>query len=110
MHDHPDDDELLTARDPDAFGAFYVRHQSHVQRYFMTRVGDAQVAADLTAETFACALVARRRFVSGEVPATAGLYAIASRRLVDLHRRRAAEERLHTTLAAHTRLLPTPSP
>ena len=87
----PSDDELLASSDPEAFGVFYARHADAVQRYFARRTGDAELAADLTSETFAAALLARRRFVPGGPPAAAWLYTIAARRLVD-HRRRAVTE------------------
>jgi hypothetical protein len=47
------DDELLrrARREPDAFAAFYFRHERLVLAFFVGRVGDAEVAADLVAET-----------------------------------------------------------
>ena len=53
--DRSSDDELLAAAraDPLAFGAFYRRHEERMLAFFLGRVGDAEVAADLTAETFA---------------------------------------------------------
>ena len=56
-----DDDELLSRarRDPAAFGTFYERHERLVLGYFMRRTRDPELAADLAAETFAVALVAR---------------------------------------------------
>src|SRR5215210_3862520 len=56
------DDELLSSDDPEAFGLFYDRHVKSLLGYFARRTHDPEVAADLTAETFAAALVARRRF------------------------------------------------
>jgi len=86
------DEALLRSPDPEAFGIFYARHLQAVTGYFARRVGDRELAADLTAETFASALVAKRRFVAGGAPAVAWLYAIAARRLTD-HRRRSASRR-----------------
>src|SRR5689334_13108644 len=86
MHADRSDDDLLTSEDPEAFGAFYARHYAGVLAYFRRRV-DAAAAADLTADTFASALVARRRFAPSATPATGWLYAIAARRLVDWQRR-----------------------
>jgi RNA polymerase sigma-70 factor (ECF subfamily) len=77
---HPTDEALLTARDPHAFGAFYARHHAGIERYFVRRVGDRETAADLAAETFAAALVVRRRFVPGATPAAGWLSTIAARR------------------------------
>jgi RNA polymerase sigma factor (sigma-70 family) len=99
------DDELLASSDPEAFGIFYARHSAGVQAYFARRVGRDQ-AADLAAETFASALVARRRFVAGDTPAVGWLYTIAARRLVDFYRRGLAELRTREALASHGALAP----
>ena len=93
------DDELLTDSDPLAFGEFYARHLPGIERYCLSRLGDREAAADLAAETFAAALVARRRFRSDGTPAAAWLYTIARRRIIDLQRRRAAEARSRARLA-----------
>ena len=77
------DEELLVAGTATAFGEFYDRHARSVLGYFARRTGDPEAAADLTAETFASAIVAQRRFTAGGAPATAWLFAIASRRLAD---------------------------
>lgn len=59
----PDERLLASARaEPSAFGAFYRRHEDGVLSYFLGRVGDPEVAADLTAETFAAALTSAHRF------------------------------------------------
>ena len=60
------DDELLSSDDPEAFGVFYDRHVKALLGYFARRTLDPEEAADLTAETFASALVARRRFKPGQ--------------------------------------------
>lgn len=49
-------------RDPEAFRDFYRIHADWVYRWFAGRVGDPQLAADLTAETFAQALLGIARF------------------------------------------------
>jgi DNA-directed RNA polymerase specialized sigma24 family protein len=68
-----DDDALLAAtrRDPEAFGAFYRRHERAVFAYFRCRVRESDLAADLTAETFAAALLASRRYRADGRPAVA---------------------------------------
>src|SRR4051812_6644828 len=101
MRTEPSDDELLTADDPEAFGVFYARHFAGVHRYFARRVGRDR-AADLTAETFASALVARRRFIPSGTPAVGWLYAIAGRRLIDAQRRAAAEMRTREALTGQS--------
>ena len=74
------DDDLLLSGDPEAFALFYRRRVQAVIGYFMRRTRDPDVAADLTSETFASTLVARRRYRSGGAPATAWLFTIAGRR------------------------------
>jgi DNA-directed RNA polymerase specialized sigma24 family protein len=79
MEPDRDDDGLLVAAadDPEAFAAFYRLHVRGVIAYFRRRVGNAELAADLTAETFAAALEGRRRFAPERGPAAAWLYGIA---------------------------------
>ncbi len=57
------DAELIKAaqRDPEAFGELYRRHATAVNRWFRGRTDD-RVAEDLTAETFAQAVLSVRRF------------------------------------------------
>lgn len=69
----PTDDDLLVSGEPAAFGVFYERRVREVLGYMMRRTGDPEVAADLTAETFAAAIVARRRFRPGRALAGAWL-------------------------------------
>lgn len=79
----PSDDELLAAsvREPEAFGAFYRRHAVALAGFFLHRTRNRELAADLTAETFAAALQGRHRFDPGKGPATAWLYGIARHKL-----------------------------
>lgn len=104
MRTDSSDDLLLTSDDPEAFGIFYARHRAGVQAFFARRVGHDR-AADLTAETFAAALVARRRFVPSDTPAAGWLYVIAGRRLIDCRRRDAVEMRTREALTAETALI-----
>jgi RNA polymerase sigma factor (sigma-70 family) len=94
------DDELLeaTPREPEAFGVFYRRHEERVVRYFLARTGDAEVAADLAAETFASALSASRRFRRRREPAAAWLFGIARNTLAMSQRRGRVEERARRLL------------
>src|SRR5689334_11687107 len=59
-----DDGDLLSlsTRHPEAFAAFYRRHAADLLAYFARRTLDADVAAELTAETFAEAFASRARF------------------------------------------------
>jgi RNA polymerase sigma factor (sigma-70 family) len=78
------DEELLTAsvRQADLFVDFYDRALPGLLAYFARRTFDAQIAADLTAETLADAFASRRRFRErGLGSASAWLYTIAGRKL-----------------------------
>jgi RNA polymerase sigma-70 factor (ECF subfamily) len=86
------DEELLRSD----FGAFYDRYVRALLAFFQRRVGDPEAAADLTAETFAAALVGRARF-RGDAP-VAWLFSIAHRKLADYHRRGYAETRMRARL------------
>ena len=99
------DEDLLASGQPEHFGCFYQRHVREVLGYMMRRTGDPEAAADLTAETFAAAIVARRRFRPGVAPAGAWLLTIAHRKLVDYQRRGFAEERARRRLAMERRPL-----
>jgi RNA polymerase sigma factor (sigma-70 family) len=87
------DDELLrrTAEDREAFGAFYDRHVRAVLIELRRRGLSADEALDLTAEVFAAALVASRRYRPGEAPAHAWLLGIARNKLAHRRRRAAVE-------------------
>jgi len=95
-----DDDRLLARarRDPAAFGTFYERHERLVLGYFMRRVGDPELAADLAAETFAAALVAVGRYRGGGPPASAWLVGIARHVLSASVRRARVEDRARRRL------------
>jgi RNA polymerase sigma factor (sigma-70 family) len=96
------DDDLLirfAAGDPEAFVAFYRRHLATVLAYLLRRTGDEELTADLTAEVFAAALVAARRYRPGERPALAWLYGIAAHKLADSRRRGRVEASARRRLA-----------
>jgi RNA polymerase sigma factor (sigma-70 family) len=92
------DDELLTAGGPDGFALFYRRHVDSILRYYARCTRDPEIAADLTAEAFAAALEAKRRFAPGGPPAHAWLFGIASKKLADYRRRGYAEDRARRRL------------
>lgn len=115
----PSDDDLLLAAaagDREAFGAFYRRYETPVLAYFVRRVRDPELAADLAGETFASALTACRRYRRGNggggtgsetggggggggVGSAAGwMFAIASRRLADSARRGRVQDRARRRL------------
>ena len=95
--DRSDEELLATGRSHD-FALFYRRHARPVLAYFMRRTRDAEVAADLTAETFAAAVVAQRRFNAERGPAVAWLFGIAAHKLSDYQRRGRLEDRARRRL------------
>jgi RNA polymerase sigma factor (sigma-70 family) len=86
----PRNEELLVAasKRPELFVVLYDRVLSGLLAYFVRRTLDAQVAADLTAETLAEAYASRHRFRDrGRGSASAWLYTIAARQLARYLRR-----------------------
>ncbi|HEX6585076.1 MAG TPA: RNA polymerase sigma factor [Thermoleophilaceae bacterium] len=78
--------------------ALYVTHARRIAGSLMRATGDAEVAADLTAETFAAALLARDRYRSDMGTPATWLYAIAANKLRDWRRRGFAEDRARRRL------------
>src|SRR3954469_12736923 len=67
------DEVPLPGTAPAGFEEFYGRHVDALLGFFSRRTRDAELAADLTAETFAAALSAPRRFrPAPHAPARAG--------------------------------------
>lgn len=96
------DDQLLVRfalGDAQAFVAFYRRHLAAMLQFFLRRTGDPELTADLTAEVFAAALVAARRYRPGDRPAVAWLYGIAAHKLIDSRRRGRVESSARRRLA-----------
>src|SRR4051794_9869248 len=95
------DEELLAATgggEPAAFAAFYRRHAAQLTGFFVARTRDPEVAADLTAETFAAALEGCARFRPARGPAAGWLYGIAHHQLSQLARRGAVDLRARRKL------------
>jgi RNA polymerase sigma-70 factor (ECF subfamily) len=94
------DEALLVAGRDDgrAFGVFYQRRVDAVLAYFLRRTGDRELAADLTAETFAAALSSLPRYSPGRSSALAWLFTIANHKLVDSIRRGQVEDRARRRL------------
>src|SRR5256885_13973039 len=71
------DAELLQAarQDPQAFRELYERYATWMRSWFLRHTGSESVALDLTAETFAQAFGASRRF-RGEADGAAGPRAV----------------------------------
>jgi RNA polymerase sigma-70 factor (ECF subfamily) len=100
----PSDNELLAEHRAQhagpAFAAFYARHERAVLAYFRRRAL-APDAADLTAETFAQALLSRRRFVPrSETAAVAWLFGIAAHVHARSVRRDRIEDRARRRIGA----------
>jgi RNA polymerase sigma factor (sigma-70 family) len=94
------DEALLVAGklDAEAFGLFYSRRVNAVLAFFFRRTGDRELAADLTAETFAAALSALPRYRPERSAALAWLFTIAHHKLVDSLRRGQVEDRARRRL------------
>jgi RNA polymerase sigma-70 factor, ECF subfamily len=95
IHSERSDAELILAssEDPAAFRELYDRWAERLLVYFSRRVLDAEVAADLLAETFAVAFERRGRFRDIGRPGGAWLYGIAAKELSHYFRRAAVEMR-----------------
>jgi RNA polymerase sigma factor (sigma-70 family) len=106
MDERSDDDLLAATRaQPEAFAVFYRRHVNALLAYFLRRTRDAELAADLTAETFAAALDGAHRHRPDKGPAVAWLYGIARRQLSHAARRGAVEDRARRRLGMAPLLL-----
>jgi RNA polymerase sigma factor (sigma-70 family) len=82
---------LLVAGDPDTFVALYRRYERPLLAFFLRRTGEPELAADLTAEVFAAALVARSSY-RPETPVSGWLFGIAQHKLIDSFRRGRVED------------------
>ncbi len=84
-----DEDWLVEAarHDRQAFGQLYDRHVDAIYHYVARRVGDDELAEDLTAAVWERALVAIERYEVRGVPFVAWLYRIAGNVIAN-HRRR----------------------
>jgi RNA polymerase sigma factor (sigma-70 family) len=97
----PDDDALLAAfvaGDADAFVALYRRRLPAIVQFFVRRTGSPELAADLSSEVFAAALLSASRYESDR-PVLAWLYGIAANKLADSRRRGRVEDAARRRLA-----------
>jgi RNA polymerase sigma-70 factor (ECF subfamily) len=95
-------DEALAQRardEPAAFGVLYDRHVRSVLGFFLRRTGDPEVAADLTAETFASALVSVGEYDEALGKVGAWLHGIAQHELLHWLRRQAVDQRARRRMA-----------
>lgn len=95
---------MLASR-PEAFAALYRRYEQAVLGYMVRRTRRADLAADLTAETFAGALEALRREAGPTGPFGPWLFGIAHNKLIDSQRRGFAEDGARRRLAMDPVLL-----
>ena len=95
---HYTDEALLLSGDLEDFGLFYDRYVKALLTFFQRRTYDPEVAADLTAETFAAAMVARGRYQARSATGAAWLFAIAQHKLADYRRRGSTEDRMRARL------------
>jgi RNA polymerase sigma factor (sigma-70 family) len=93
-----DDDASLLVDGPYGFERFYARHERAMLEFFARRVAAPELAADLTAETFARALAGRSRYDVEAGEARAWLYGIASHLLVDSLRAGRVEDSMRRRL------------
>lgn len=103
----PSDEALLAATPADAaaFGEFYGRYEDVILLFFLRRTGSPELAADLTAETFAAALTSVERFKPGPTPAVGWLFGIAKNTLAVSRRRGRVEQRARRRLGLPPLLL-----
>ncbi len=108
MADRRTESELLLASriDPEAFTELYRRHAEGILRFFARRTLDPEVAADLTAETFAEAFASRRNYEDQGVNGVAWLYGIAKHRLGRFFRKGRVDADARRRLGMPERSLP----
>jgi RNA polymerase sigma-70 factor (ECF subfamily) len=85
-----DDGQLLVEQaksDPHAFGQLFDRHYDDIYKYVLHRTANAELAQDLTSETFFKALNKLWTFRWQNVPFSAWLYRIASNEVNGFYRK-----------------------
>lgn len=89
------DGQLLrrAGQDPETFAEFYDRHETIVAGYLVRQTRDPELAADLTSETFATALLNAKRFRDDGQPAIGWLLGIARHALLHTWERGQTERR-----------------
>jgi RNA polymerase sigma-70 factor (ECF subfamily) len=102
-----DDAELLTLSRTrsEAFGEFYRRHAEALLGFFARRTLDPEVAAELTAETFAQAFGSRLRFRDRGQGGTGWLYAIGRHQLSRFYRQGSVDARARAKLGIPQRAI-----
>jgi len=81
----------VAARDEAAFTVLYRRYLPVMLRWCLRETGNREVAADLSSEVFAAALISVRRYRSEQGSVLAWLLGIARNKLLESRRRRRVE-------------------
>jgi len=82
----------IAARDDVAFTLLYRRYLPVVLRWCLRETGNREVAADLSAEVFAAALISVRRYRPAQGTVLAWLLGIARNKLLESYRRKRVED------------------
>jgi RNA polymerase sigma factor (sigma-70 family) len=82
----------VAAGDKMAFGILYRRYLPIVVRWCLRETGNRELAADLSAEVFAAALTAARRYRPDQASVLAWLLGIARNKLLESRRRKRVED------------------
>ena len=82
----------VAAGDDAAFAVLYRRHLPVVLRWCLRETGNREVAADLSAEVFAAALISARRYRPEQGSVLAWLLGIARNKLLESRRRKRVED------------------
>lgn len=77
----------LSKTDANAFGSLYERYYDQIFNYALRRTGNAEVAQDVTAETFLKALKGIRKFSWQGIPFSAWLYRICTNEVAAYYRK-----------------------
>ncbi len=108
MSGSPSDGELLrraAAGDRDAFSLLYVRYEPIVAGFLVRRSRDPELAADLTAETFAAAVLAAGRYRDEGQSAAGWLLGIARNLLGHAWQRGEIETRARKRLGVEAQVV-----
>ncbi len=82
----------IAARDEAAFAALYRRYLPVVLRWCLRETGNREIAADLSAEVFAAALISAPRYRTQQGSVLAWLLGIARNKLLESRRRKRVED------------------
>jgi RNA polymerase sigma factor (sigma-70 family) len=82
----------IAARDETAFTVFYRRYLPVVLRWCLRETGNREIAADLSSEVFAAALISARRYRPKRGSVLAWLLGIARNKLLESRRRKRVED------------------